>query len=740
MKANNLRYHVELMPLAENHQPAWKWPVILFLMVAAFYWKVTLTRQYSWVQSPDLVYQVVPWLQYQAGEWHRGAIPLWDPYEWAGQPLVGQGLPGAVYPPNWLLFMMPLRHGWIRQAVLEWYYVLIHYMGALFCFWFCRDLGRSHAASLLAGLGFALGGWMGNTDWPQMLNGAVWAPLVFMFLLRAVRGVRPIASAALSGAFLGVSFLSGHHQIPIFIGLACAGVWGWHLLPKVRVNPRAGLPLVVFGLFLLLVSALQTFPAYEYGNLALRWVGAENPVGWKTPVPYSVHMEFGLGALSILGILIPGILQHSDPFLGVVLVSLAISAVVAAWGELTVRILSLVALIALFYSLAADGFIEGLIYSLVPMVEKARNPSMAIFMFHFGTCILFAYGIDTYELIDIPWRRRLPAALAIFGGLVFAVLLACSLAGVSWKIGPDRPAMVALIALMMACVLFAWGRARLARNPALAAIGFLMLAEVGLCNSAFSWHPVSEPNHLLKKLSEHADIAGYLQRQTLPVRVQFDKQEVPYNFGDWYGVDTIDGFLASMTANVQEAQGNPASRALMGTNFYVGRKPLDAAQSSLFEGRSGLKVYRIPGAFPRSWTVHELISMKNQAELGQRLSVPLPQLRRQAFLSGPLPALVQCGSADQTRVVSRTSNRMLIEAVMGCRGMVVSGEVYFPGWQATVDGAPAHLYEVYGFVRGIVVEGGRHRIEMRYRPASVVWGAICTGLGLLALAFLAWRR
>jgi hypothetical protein len=365
---------------------------------------------------------------------------------------------------------------------------------------------------------------------------------------------------------------------------------------------------------------------------------------------------------------------------------------------------------------------------------------MAIFMFHFGVCILFAYGIDTYELVSDSWKRHLPAALALFGGLVFSILLACSLAGVTWKVGPDRPAMAALIAVLMACVLFAWGQERMSRNAALAAVGFLLLVEVGLSNGASLWHPLSDPNHLVKKLSEHADIAEYLQRQTTPVRVQFDEQEVPYNFGDWYGVDTIGGYLASMTANVQEAQSNPSARALMGANFYVGRNPLDAAQPPLFEGRSGLKVYPIPDAFPRSWTVHELISMKNRAEAGRRLSVPLPQLRRQAFLPGPLPAVARCGAADQTRVVSRTANRMLIEADMGCRGMVVSGEVYFPGWQATIDGAPAHLYEVYGFVRGIVVDGGRHRIEMRYRPASVIWGALCSGLGLLSLAFLAWRR
>src|SRR5678815_1505033 len=49
-----------------------------------------------------------------------------------------------------------------------------------FCYWLCRDLGRSRMASLLGGTAFALSGVVGTIDWPQMLNGAIWAPLVLL--------------------------------------------------------------------------------------------------------------------------------------------------------------------------------------------------------------------------------------------------------------------------------------------------------------------------------------------------------------------------------------------------------------------------------------------------------------------------------------------------------------------------------------------------------------------------------
>ncbi len=72
---------------------------------------------------------------------------------------------------------------------------------------------------------------------------------------------------------------------------------------------------------------------------------------------------------------------------------------------------------------------------------------------------------------------------------------------------------------------------------------------------------------------------------------------------------------------------------------------------------------------------------------------------------------------------------------MGCRGLVVLSDTYFPGWTATVDGKPVGILEVYGALRGVVVEKGEHRIEMVYRPWSALVGG---GLSLLGIGLLLW--
>src|SRR5438128_1048815 len=118
-----------ISPMAENHQPdrynpVRRWlagPLLLLVIVICAFWKITLAgSEYTWLESPDSAMQVLPWLQYEAREIHRGRVPLWDPHEIGGQSLIGQMQPAVASPLNWaLLAMPPDRGGWLRTGFLD---------------------------------------------------------------------------------------------------------------------------------------------------------------------------------------------------------------------------------------------------------------------------------------------------------------------------------------------------------------------------------------------------------------------------------------------------------------------------------------------------------------------------------------------------------------------------------------------------------------------------------------------
>ena len=702
--------------------------VLIAVLIIGAFWRIVLTDEYTWLDTPDLAFQVMPWFQMQAGEWHAGHIPLWDPYHWAGQPLLGQAQPGAAYPLNWLLFWLPLAGGWIRQGFMHWYLVVLHLIAAGGLYRLARELGCARLASIAGALVFSLTGWLASNEWPQMINGAIWAPFILRFLLRVETGGQPVRDAVLAGFFLGLAWLSGHHQIPIYLSLVCAGLWLWRLF-------RQPLAAAAFWAVALATGALQILPAREYGMLALRWVGLNNPVDWNTKVPYWVHDQFSLNPVSLLGIIVPGTYAPVDPFIGITAASLVLLAVAIGWGRRDVRLFGAIGLLGLLLAFGARTPLHGILYALLPVMDKARNPSFAIVLFGFAAAVLVAIGADeVMRDAGAHWLQRAVWLIAGAGVLLFLLKAAVVLAKPFSPAFDGRSFVVALVALMLSGVL-AWRlRGTLSGAGAGVALVGLILVEANL-SLGLAWPSRFDPTRTsrLAGMAQYGDIIEFLRRQPGPFRVDVDDKAIEVNLGDWHGIQQMGGYLASVTQNMYELRTyNDGTRKLLGVEYSIRKAPTPFFNEEVFAGAGGMKVFRNRTVFPRAFAVHRAERLPTGAEAWRWLDDPSRDWRQTVIVASPPPALVQCEGPDSVQVASYTPNRVTIQANMACRGMVILADTYFPGWRAYIDGKRAPIWEAYTAVRGVVVEPGRHEVEFRYRPGSVVAGGILTLLGTLA--------
>jgi uncharacterized membrane protein YfhO len=89
----------------------------------------------------------------------------------------------------------------------------------------------------------------------------------------------------------------------------------------------------------------------------------------------------------------------------------------------------------------------------------------------------------------------------------------------------------------------------------------------------------------------------------------------------------------------------------------------------------------------------------------------------------------------EARVTRHEPNRVEVEVEVATSApaVLVLSENYYPGWRAAVDGRAAELLRVDYNLRGVVVSPGRHEVSFRYRPRSVLWGALVSLLTLAAL-------
>ena len=93
----------------------------------------------------------------------------------------------------------------------------------------------------------------------------------------------------------------------------------------------------------------------------------------------------------------------------------------------------------------------------------------------------------------------------------------------------------------------------------------------------------------------------------------------------------------------------------------------------------------------------------------------------------------------QAEPLTDTCNTTRWRVACPSEGWFVLRDLYWPGWRATVDGRPVRISPADGAFRAVRVGRGTHEVEFTYRPLSFLWGSALTVLTCLGLALWSLR-
>jgi len=94
------------------------------------------------------------------------------------------------------------------------------------------------------------------------------------------------------------------------------------------------------------------------------------------------------------------------------------------------------------------------------------------------------------------------------------------------------------------------------------------------------------------------------------------------------------------------------------------------------------------------------------------------------------------GYKDSLSTIQLTSyepNRLVYKASTPKDGVVVFSEIYYPGWQAAIDGNPVDIARADYILRAMNIPAGEHTIEMWFDPQSL---HVTEGIAYAASALL----
>lgn len=236
----------------------------LFLLPLVYFFpavigKVTLAPGDGWTQILGIRVLIGQMLS-------QGELPLWNPYIFAGMPLLASIQPGALYPPTWLFAVFSPQTA-MNLLVLTTYHV------ALFgTYLFARRTGASRIGAVIAAVTFGLGGYMvahlGHTN---RINAAAWLPWILLAIEQLHRQSR-WRWVAFGAVFIALQQFAGDPQMTAYSAMLAGAYTIFTIVFRTRSADRKRFVGLLWAMVMCggLLSMIQVLPARELQRLGDR--------------------------------------------------------------------------------------------------------------------------------------------------------------------------------------------------------------------------------------------------------------------------------------------------------------------------------------------------------------------------------------------------------------------------------------------------------------------------------------
>lgn len=741
----------------------------------------------------DHFYQFYSWQRVAARAIREtGRLPLWNPYLFAGQPLLANAQSGLLYPPNLLLFLFSAETVSAARSMFNILFagVWVYLLG--------RVLGASRNGATLSGVAFAFSAVIMVGPWHAYASSLIWLPMTLWAGEKSLASRRPYFWGAWAALGVGLGILGGHPETSFFnLFIFCL-----YFALRLLLLPGLGrekigrlLPLGMAVGLGLMIGAVQWLPfgvflsrsAIETRGL----IGAEDPFyyhsGWQLQLPtlITLWMPNFFGNPADYNYFWPfssysNYLEQAISF-GLLPLALGLGAAVGMNRKRpVVTILALLAALCLLLAMRFPGF-EAV--SHLPVFDKVNITRLKWDFALFGS-LLAGFGLDGMGA-HLASGRVENRRLAAVAGIVLALALLVWVIGLAVELAlsylAPLPAdsfafhwfseilsfrqprsLVTLVVPLAAFLIYGLASYRPRWLPGLE-IGLIAVVFAELVVQAQGYNTVLPPDYVnlnhrpVQILGEDGDL--YRIATSWPVFWP--------NLGAIYDLQDVSGHDLPVDRNYADlyrAQGGQHAYAqewgpemplldLLNVGYVITNRKQDDPKYEQVLARDGYYVYRNRQALPRAYLVRSVrVVEENEAALDLVLrGAADPQvidLRQEAILSAALePDQEQAlrdgeslGGALSPVQVSRYENdQVTLQVETPTAAILVMSDVYNPGWQVRVDGQPSKLHRANVAFRGVYLPAGSHTVEMIYRPWEVRLGAALSLLGLALVGLVVFR-
>ncbi|HYK91249.1 MAG TPA: YfhO family protein [Acidobacteriota bacterium] len=199
-------------------------------------------------------------------------------------------------------------------------------------------------------------------------------------------------------------------------------------------------------------------------------------------------------------------------------------------------------------------------------------------------------------------------------------------------------------------------------------------------------------------------------------------------------------------SDVQQIE-SPNLLSIMGVRYMLcnAGNPLPKRTNMRLVHKSDAEIWENPDALPKAYITTAPIFAKNDAAALDLISDREFDFKRSAVIctsprvSNEVHSDSEAGRLIPANILSYAPEKVQLAVDSPHGGWLILSDLYYPGWQASIDGTRTEIVPANYLFRAVHVQSGYHIVSFTYRPLSFYAGLVLSSLAIAALiGFGAW--
>lgn len=712
-------------------------------------------------QDFDVIRLLYPEKEFSIRLFKNFEFPLWNPYNFSGNPHLASLQSGSFYPLNIIFFIFPYLSAWTMFILLQ------PILTGIFSFLFARELKIGFKGSIFSALVFAFSSY--SSVWMEYGNighSIVWMPFALWMVIKNLKQPNILKSIAISLS-LTFAIFAGYIQTAFYVFIFVLGFVVFYTFFIDKKNSFKKFSIFCLILILsILISAVQLLPTLELIFQSAR-SSYSHSTFMKLLIPpfhfITLFVSDFFGNPATRNYWIPGTYIERVMYIGVVPL---IFVVYVFFKKKSSQFWFFVIGAIVVLLLTFDTFIGRIIYSFqVPFISTAV-PTRIMFLFCFSASMIAGFGLESF--INNPNKKNILKAIYFLSGIYLLIWVFVYIMPI---IGKDIPWVQNLSIskrnLILPTGVFFTGSLLLfigLWREKYKKIIIILMIVLSMADLFYFFHKITPfapkgtvypSTEVLEQLRKIQGIdrswgygSGYMATNLQTYEKLFSTDGYNALHVKRYGEilsSSKDGKIANPIprsdpvialgyggSDLRENKYRQRLLNLLGVKYILNKvdpqvstaradnQTFDNSIYKLIWQKTPWQIYENIKVLPRIFLASSYVVERGRDKIVQRILDDKFDLREKIILEEDLFPKVTLAKDDAAKVEIKkyTPNEIILQTTTSVNMLLFLSDNYYAGWKVSIDGENGKIYRANYSFRAVPILKGGHEIIFSYYPKS----------------------